>query len=61
MKIYVLEEMFWDDCDGHNIKLLDAYYDLDQANIERDLMAEQYGFEYDSHKRSYRVVGVNLK
>jgi hypothetical protein len=23
MKIYVIEEMFWDDCDGHNIKLLD--------------------------------------
>ena len=61
MKIYVLEEMFWDDCDGHNIKLLDAYYDLDQANIERDLMADQYGFEYETHSRHYRVIGVNLK
>lgn len=61
MRIFILEEINWDDVDGYTHKVLDAYYDNDCAMVERDLMVEQYSFDYETHKRSYRVIGVNLK
>jgi hypothetical protein len=61
MRIFILEEVWWDDADGYSHKLLDAYYDHDHAITERDLMIEQYAFDYESHKRNYRVLGVILK
>jgi len=61
MKIYTVKEIWWDDIDGTKTKLLDAYYEFEDAVIHRDLMIEQYSFDYEHHKRNYQVEGVNLK